>query len=58
MLTIQEDQPLDENEEPQILTQHEAEQAPQEPNTERITTPSMTKYEKARLLGTRALQIR
>lgn len=26
--------------------------------TERITTPYMTKYEKARILGTRALQIR
>lgn len=28
------------------------------PNTERMTTPYMTKYEKARILGTRALQIR
>lgn len=28
------------------------------PNEERITTPYMTKYEKARILGTRALQIR
>lgn len=27
-------------------------------NKERITTPYMTKYERARLLGTRALQIR
>ncbi|KAI1854671.1 hypothetical protein JX265_002311 [Neoarthrinium moseri] len=27
------------------------------PNEERITTPYMTKYEKARILGTRALQI-
>ncbi|WFD31271.1 subunit common to RNA polymerases I, II, and III [Malassezia sp. CBS 17886] len=27
------------------------------PNAERITTPYMTKYEKARILGTRALQI-
>ncbi|PWN44438.1 RNA polymerase Rpb6 [Ceraceosorus guamensis] len=26
-------------------------------NTERITTPYMTKYERARILGTRALQI-
>jgi DNA-directed RNA polymerases I, II, and III subunit RPABC2 len=25
---------------------------------ERVTTPYMTKYEKARILGTRALQIR
>ena len=28
------------------------------PNEERATTPYMTKYEKARILGTRALQIR
>lgn len=28
------------------------------PNTEKITTPYMTKYERARILGTRALQIR
>lgn len=27
-------------------------------NAERFTTPFMTKYEKARILGTRALQIR
>merc|ERR1719262_1254909 len=27
------------------------------PNNERITTPFMTKYERARILGTRALQI-
>lgn len=31
---------------------------PAEPNKERITTPYMTKYERARILGTRALQIR
>ncbi|KEI41798.1 uncharacterized protein L969DRAFT_83636 [Mixia osmundae IAM 14324] len=30
---------------------------PQTANSERITTPYMTKYEKARVLGTRALQI-
>lgn len=29
-----------------------------QPNAERITTPYMTKYERARILGTRALQIR
>lgn len=29
-----------------------------QPNQERFTTPFMTKYEKARILGTRALQIR
>jgi DNA-directed RNA polymerase I, II, and III subunit RPABC2 len=28
------------------------------PNAIRITTPYMTKYERARILGTRALQIR
>ncbi|PWN52957.1 putative Rpo26-18kD subunit of DNA-directed RNA polymerases I, II, III, partial [Violaceomyces palustris] len=28
-----------------------------QPNAERITTPYMTKYERARILGTRALQI-
>jgi len=28
------------------------------PNDKRSTTPFMTKYEKARILGTRALQIR
>lgn len=28
------------------------------PNDQRTTTPYMTKYEKARVLGTRALQIR
>lgn len=30
---------------------------PAEANKERITTPYMTKYERARILGTRALQI-
>lgn len=30
---------------------------PDEPNAVRITTPYMTKYERARILGTRALQI-
>ena len=29
-----------------------------EPAKERVTTPYMTKYERARVLGTRALQIR
>ncbi|KAF8308440.1 hypothetical protein DL93DRAFT_2159016 [Clavulina sp. PMI_390] len=32
-------------------------EAPRQPNTERITTPYLTKYERARVLGTRALQI-
>ncbi|GAA5934378.1 hypothetical protein JCM21900_001801 [Sporobolomyces salmonicolor] len=30
---------------------------PKEANKERVTTPYMTKYERARILGTRALQI-
>lgn len=30
---------------------------PEEPNREKVTTKYMTKYEKARILGTRALQI-
>lgn len=29
-----------------------------EANSKRVTTPYMTKYERARILGTRALQIR
>lgn len=39
--------------------QRQREQSP-DPNerTERLTTPYMTKYERARILGTRALQIR
>ncbi|GAA5988789.1 hypothetical protein JCM11641_004852 [Rhodosporidiobolus odoratus] len=32
-------------------------QVPAEANKERVTTPYMTKYERARILGTRALQI-
>lgn len=31
---------------------------PRKPNKVRITTPYLTKYERARILGTRALQIR
>jgi DNA-directed RNA polymerases I, II, and III subunit RPABC2 len=30
----------------------------QQPNKVRVTTPYLTKYERARILGTRALQIR
>ena len=33
-------------------------QGERQPNKERITTPYLTKYERARVLGTRALQIR
>ena len=33
------------------------EKVPDAPNAVRITTPYMTKYERARILGTRALQI-
>ena len=36
----------------------DAEKAKKVPNENRTTTPYMTKYEKARVLGTRALQIR
>lgn len=36
----------------------DAEKAKRVPNENRTTTPYMTKYEKARVLGTRALQIR
>jgi len=32
-------------------------QSERQPNKERITTPYLTKYERARILGTRALQI-
>jgi DNA-directed RNA polymerase I, II, and III subunit RPABC2 len=42
-------------------TRGKAEKAPKDkkiPNDKRTTTPYMTKYEKARILGTRALQIR
>lgn len=36
----------------------QADQTPKErPKHERITTPFMTKYERARILGTRALQL-
>jgi hypothetical protein len=35
-----------------------AAQPAREPNKVRITTPYLTKYERARILGTRALQIR
>jgi DNA-directed RNA polymerase I, II, and III subunit RPABC2 len=33
-------------------------QGERQPNKVRITTPYLTKYERARILGTRALQIR
>lgn len=36
----------------------DGEQDLKEANKERVTTPYMTKYERARVLGTRALQIR
>lgn len=36
----------------------DSEKAKKVPNENRTTTPYMTKYEKARVLGTRALQIR
>jgi len=33
-------------------------QGERQPNKVRVTTPYLTKYERARILGTRALQIR
>jgi DNA-directed RNA polymerases I, II, and III subunit RPABC2 len=42
------------NAQPQTATSNE----PRKPNKVRITTPYLTKYERARILGTRALQIR
>lgn len=41
-----------------VLNSVDAEKAKKVPNEKRTTTPYMTKYEKARVLGTRALQIR
>lgn len=38
--------------------QTQANNEPRKPNKVRITTPYLTKYERARVLGTRALQIR
>lgn len=38
--------------------QPEVDAGVKQPNQDRITTPYMTKYERARVLGTRALQIR
>ncbi|KWU41615.1 RNA polymerase Rpb6 [Rhodotorula sp. JG-1b] len=35
----------------------EGAEMPEQANEERVTTPYMTKYERARILGTRALQI-
>ncbi|KAJ8603864.1 hypothetical protein CTAYLR_000331 [Chrysophaeum taylorii] len=48
----------EEMEEVDVLDAPDDEEPPAaRPATERITTPYMTKYEKARVLGTRALQI-
>lgn len=38
--------------------QSQSSMEPRKPNKVRITTPYLTKYERARVLGTRALQIR
>ncbi|KAG8178030.1 hypothetical protein JTE90_015832 [Oedothorax gibbosus] len=54
-----EDEGLDEieqNEDDNIELLPAGDQQPQQ-NQKRITTPYMTKYERARVLGTRALQI-
>lgn len=41
----------------QVRTRRAADAAKKIPNEQRSTTPYMTKYERARILGTRALQI-
>ena len=41
----------------EVVTDPNAQQPGQGPNRERITTRYLTKYERARVLGTRALQI-
>lgn len=56
-----EDEPLDEvnadEDQEQIDVLPAPDQAQRVEPTERMTTPYMSKYEKARVLGTRALQI-
>jgi len=51
--------PIDDPEEgtTYVTTGEENEHGVAVPKNERITTPFMTKYERARILGTRALQI-
>lgn len=48
----------EEEEEEEVEVLEEQESSPPTESTERVTTRYMTKYEKARILGTRALQIR
>lgn len=48
------DQEMANAEEPQVPTGLTGER---QPNKDRVTTPYLTKYERARILGTRALQI-
>ncbi|XP_007506277.1 DNA-directed RNA polymerases I, II, and III subunit RPABC2 isoform X1 [Monodelphis domestica] len=58
---VEEDEGLDDLENPEEEGQENVEILPsgerQQANQKRITTPYMTKYERARVLGTRALQI-
>lgn len=54
-LDTYEDEDEDGNEDDRIQLLDESEK---QANTNRITTKYMTKYERARVLGTRALQIR
>ena len=42
---------------PRPATEHECETDLQDKSQKRVTTPYMTKFERARVLGTRALQI-
>lgn len=48
----------DESQEQQAGTSGHGLTGERQPNKERVTTPYLTKYERARILGTRALQIR
>ncbi len=50
------DQPITYPEETPVTTA--AVSSERQPNKVRVTTPYLTKYERARILGTRALQIR
>ncbi|XP_064171417.1 DNA-directed RNA polymerases I, II, and III subunit RPABC2 isoform X1 [Anguilla rostrata] len=58
---VEEDEGLDDLENVEDEDQENVQILPagegQQPNQKRITTPYMTKYERARVLGTRALQI-
>ncbi|ESK98072.1 dna-directed rna polymerases i [Moniliophthora roreri MCA 2997] len=54
---IDHDQEMANGEEPQEAPAQASILGERQPNKERVTTPYLTKYERARILGTRALQI-